>query len=52
MNLATGAASLLGPVTGAGTYRDIAVAITPVPEPAAVLLGLCGALAFVLSRRR
>ncbi len=52
VNLATGAASLLGPVTGAGTYRDIAVAIAAVPEPSAFLLGICGAAALVLRRRK
>jgi Domain of unknown function (DUF4394) len=54
VNLATGAASVLGAVSGVnGSFRDIAVVgPNPVPEPSS-LLPLIGALAVVaLSRRR
>ncbi len=44
VNLATGAATLLGPVAGAGgIYRDIAVVgPAPIPEPSTIALGILG----------
>jgi Domain of unknown function (DUF4394) len=54
VNLATGAAALLGAVSGVnGSFRDIAVVgPNPVPEPAS-MLPLMGVLAaFALGRRR
>jgi hypothetical protein len=49
VNLATGAASLLGPVAGTnGSFRDIAVA-NVIPEPVSIALLLC---AVVISPRR
>lgn len=48
MNLATGAASLLGAVSGVnGTFRDVAVA--PVPEPASFAFTIFAGIALVLS---
>lgn len=48
MNLATGAASLLGAVSGVnGTFRDVAVA--PVPEPASFAFAIFAGIALVLS---
>jgi hypothetical protein len=52
VNLASGAASLLGPVTGVnGSFRDLAVA--PVPEPATlVMLALASVAALGRWRKR
>lgn len=52
VNLATGQATLLGPVSGVnGTFRDIAVVSTAVPEPATLAL-LGGGLVAVGVRLR
>lgn len=52
VNLGTGAASVLGPVSGVnGTFRDIAVAGV-VPEPASLALAGLAASAMALARRR
>lgn len=51
VDLTSGAATLLGPVTGLnGTLRDIAV--SPVPEPSSVALFAGGGLALAVALRR
>lgn len=51
VNLASGAATLAGPVSGInGTFRDIAV--IGVPEPSTLLIALAGIVAMVATRRR
>ena len=49
IDLATGAASLIGGIGGSGVIRDLTV--IPVPEPAGVLL-CCAALALATASRR
>jgi hypothetical protein len=54
VNLASGAASLLGPVSGVnGNFRDLAVVgAQVVPEPATALLASCGLMMVAFRRRR
>ena len=52
INLATGAATLVGSIGGGSAIADISATLTPVPEPAAWAMLAGGAMLLYLRRRR